>query len=216
MRKPTMPRDLAKAAGSLAKLPSNVLRGRESVTDADRDRAEERLHEALIESRITVTELEERLDAVYAAVVVADLREPLAGLPGDDIGGSAADGRRADAKGLVLRAGASGITRDGDWEVPARLQVRSGMGSVELDFCGTRIEHRVVTVELKLGRGSATLVLPDDATANVDGLIASTGSIKSNVPSKANDRAPHFVVLGRTRLGSVVVRRRRGFAGLRF
>jgi hypothetical protein len=59
-------------------------------------------------------------------------------------------------------------------------------------------------------------VLPDEATANVDALVATMGSVKSTVASQPRAGAPHFVVRGRTRMGSVTVRRRRGFAGIRF
>ena len=116
----------------------------------------------------------------------------------------------------MLRAGASGIKRDGDWVAPAHLQVKGGMGSVVLDFTQAEIKHRVVQIELKLGTGSLKLLLPDGATANVDGVVASTGAVESKVASQPTKKAPHFVVSGRTRLGSVTVRQSRSFAGLRF
>lgn len=186
------------------------------ISDSDRERAAERLHQALAEGRITVGELEERVAAVYAALYAAELRPPLAGLPGDDVVAVPAVDEHAVTEPLVLRAGASGIKRTGDWSVPARIRVKSAMGSVVLDFCETAIAHPVVQIELALGAGSAKLLVPDDATANVDALVASLGSVKSTVASQRRAGGPHFVVRGRARLGSVTVRRRRGIAGLRF
>jgi hypothetical protein len=180
------------------------------ISDSDRERAAERLNQALVEGRVTVAELEERLAAVYAAHYAAELRPPLADVPGDDVVALAA------AEPLVLRAGASGIKRTGEWSVPARMRVKSLRGSVVLDFCETAIAHPVVEIELVLGTGSAKLLVPDDATANVDALVATRGSITSTVASQPRAGAPHFVVRGRARLGSVTVRRRRGIAGLRF
>ena len=180
------------------------------ISDSDRERAAERLNQALVEGRITVAELEERVAAVYAALYAAELRPPLADLPGDDVVALQA------AEPLVLRAGASGIKRTGEWSVPARMRVKSLMGSVVLDFCETAIAHPVVEIELVLGTGSAKLLVPDDATANVDALVATMGSVRSRVASQPRAGAPHFVVRGRARLGSVTVRRRRGIAGLRF
>ena len=116
----------------------------------------------------------------------------------------------------MLRVGASGIKRTGEWSVPARMRVKGLMGSVVLDFCDTAIAHPVVEIELLLGTGSAELLVPDDATANVDALVATMGSVRSTVASQPRAGAPHFVVRGRARLGSVTVRRRRGIAGLRF
>ena len=185
------------------------------ISDADREFAAERLREAWAEGRITVMELETRLEEVYAAVYAADLRQPLAELPGGDVVAPPLGGK-AGAKPTVLRAGAAGIKRTGEWIVPARLQVKGGMGSVVLDFCEAEIRHSVVQIELKLGTGSVKLILPDRATADVDALVATMGAVKSNVASRPSAGAPHFVVCGHTRMGSVSVRRRREFAGLRF
>jgi hypothetical protein len=69
---------------------------------------------------------------------------------------------------------------------------------------------------LVLGTGSAHLMLPEGATADVDGIAPTMGSVKSVVPSQRQAGAAHFVVRGRTRMGSVMVRRRRRFAGIRF
>ena len=116
----------------------------------------------------------------------------------------------------MLRAGLSGIKRTGAWSVPARLRVQSVMGSVLLDFCRADNPHPVVEIELDIAAGSAKLLLPDDATANVDGLVAALGEIKSRVPSHPRPGGPHFVVRGRCGLGSVSVRRRLRFAGHHF
>ena len=62
------------------------------ISDADRERAAERLHTALSEGRITLSELEERLAVVYAARYEADLHPPLADLPVGHPGGRHACG----------------------------------------------------------------------------------------------------------------------------
>lgn len=74
------------------------------ISDADRERAVARLNEALTEGRITVPELEARLGAAYAAVYQADLRLPLAELPGDDVVDLPEGGGRSDSKPLVPRS----------------------------------------------------------------------------------------------------------------
>jgi hypothetical protein len=186
------------------------------ISDVDREQAAARLHQALAEGRITVAELEERLAAVYAASHATDLHGPLSDLPGDPVVALPAAKTPADTPRLELRTGAAGIKRSGDWIVPARIRVKGAMGTVALDFSKASIEHPVVEIELVLGTGSAQLVLPDDASANVDALVATMGSVRSTVASQPRAGAPHFVVRGRTRMGSVTVRRRRGFAGIRF
>ena len=177
------------------------------LSDADRERAATRLHEALAEGRITVTELEERLSTVYAARYEGDLRPPLADLPG---GQPAAQEPVAVPSGepVVLRAGMSTLKRSGEWSVPARLQVHTGMASAVLDFTEADNPHPVVEIDLELGAGSAKIIVPDEATANVDGVVATMGSVKCKVPSKPRPGVPHFVVTGHASMGSVVVRRR--------
>ena len=182
------------------------------ISDADRERAAERLQTAMAEGRITFTELDERLAAVYAARYEAELLPPLADLPGATPAPPPVPARTP----TVLRAGMSGIKRTGAWSVPARLRVQSVMGTVLLDFSRAENPHPVVEIELEIAAGSAKLLLPDDATANVDGLVATLGEIKSRVPSQPRPGGTHFVVRGRCGLGTVVVRRRFHFAGHHF
>lgn len=176
------------------------------ISDADRERAAARLNQALAEGRITVGELDERLSVVYAARFEADLRPPLADLP--PLSAVAMQVMTPSGPPLVLRAGMSGLKRAGAWEVPARLRVQGGMGAVVLDFCDADIPHPVVEVELDMGAGSARLLVPDAATANVDDMVTSMGQVKSSVPSRPRPGAPHFVVHGRSSIGSVTIRRR--------
>ncbi len=184
------------------------------IADADRERAATRLNQALAEGRITLAELEERLTVVYAARYERDLVAPLVDLPA--LASAAPVPVTPAGPALVLKAGMSTIKRTGVWDVPARLRVQSGMGSVVLDFCDAAIPHPVVEIELELGAGSAKLLVPDGATANVDDVVPGMGSVKSRVPSSPRPGSPHFVVHGRTGMGSVTVRHRYRIGGLSF
>ena len=186
------------------------------ISDADRERAAERLHTALSEGRITVSELEERLAVVYAARYEDDLLPPFADLPGGAPLTPRAGLTIPAEKPLVIKSGMGTVKRVGQWAVPARLRVQSAMGSVVLDFCDTAVPHPVVDVELDLGAGSARLLVPDDATADVDGVVAGMGTVKCSVPSLPRPGVPHFRVHGRSGMGSVTVRRRYRFAGRYF
>lgn len=190
------------------------------ISDADRERAAARLQQALSEGRITLSELEERLAQVYAAKYEEDLRAPLADLPDPDAAVSPVNAAGPvslpTGEPVVLRAGMSNIKRTGAWEVPQRLRVQSTMGSVLLDFCDATIRHPVIEIELDLGAGSARLLVPDGATANVDGIVTGMGTVKSSVPSVPRPGSPHLHVYGRAGMGSVVVRRPRRFWRWRF
>jgi hypothetical protein len=87
------------------------------------------------------------------------------------------------------------------------------LGSVLLDFCRAEIPHPVIEVELEMAAGSAKLLVPKGATANVDDLVTGLGDITSRVPAQPGPRGPHFVVRGRCGIGSVLVRSPYRFGG---
>lgn len=189
------------------------------ISDADRERAASRLNQALAEGRISVSELDERLSAVYAARYEAELRPPLADLPGADVVAPAAAvavPSTPSGPPVVLKAGMSTIKRGGDWEVPARLRLQSSMGTIVLDFCDAKILHPVVEIEVDVGAGTVRLLVPEGSTANVDDVVSGMGTVRSKVPSRPRPGATHFVVHGRTGMGSVTVRRRYEVGGLKF
>lgn len=186
------------------------------ISDADRERAAERLNRALGEGRITVEELQERLSTVYAARFGADLVPVLADLPGDPLNLSADVLATPVGPPTVLRGGVGGLKRRGDWNVPARLRVQSSIGPVLLDFCDAEPSRPVVEIELELGAGSARILVPAEATADVDGLVSSYGSVRSKMPARAVHGRPHFRIYGHTTAGSVTVRTRYTFAGRHF
>jgi hypothetical protein len=188
------------------------------ISDADRERAAARLQQALAEGRITLDELEERLTVVYAARYAADLLPPFADLPGDHVVvvPQAAPVMPAPPdRPLVLRTGMGTLRRSGPWTVPPRIRVQSVMGSVILDFCDTTVPA-IVDIGLELGAASARLLLPDGASADLDGMMSGMGTVRSKVASSPVPGHPHFRVHGRSAMGSVTVRYRYRVAGHRF
>lgn len=186
-------------------------RARLRISDADREAAAQRLHTALAEGRITMMELDERLGVVYSARTYADLEPPFADLPGGSVVPSAPAAVPAKREFVELRTGMGSIRRDGQWAVPRHLRISAGMGTVRLDFTETAIPHPVIDIEAESSAGSMVLVLPDGATADIDGFETSMGSAKSGVPSQPTPGLPHFVVTGRSGMGSLTVRYRRGY-----
>jgi hypothetical protein len=120
-------------------------------------------------------------------------------------------GQPGGNKTLVLKTTTGEIKRGGDWPIPRRLRVESGMGSVHLDFSETPIPYDQVDIAVQVGVGSVHLVLPDGASADLDGVVVRIGSTKSRVPQRATGTGVHFVVTGGVGTGSVKVSyRRRG------
>src|ERR1700691_3081484 len=97
------------------------------ASDADRERVAERLREAAGDGRLTMDELDERLDAVYAAKTYAELVPITHDLPGTGAGyvpapapSPSGDVRQygGDATSHTAIAILGGFSRKGDWVVP--------------------------------------------------------------------------------------------------
>ena len=176
------------------------------MSDSDREGVLARLSAALAEGRLTLTEFEERVDGVLHARTFGEVQPFVADLPG-------AATALAKRDVIELRSGASSITRKGHWIVPKRLVVQSQAGSVKLDMRQAVIDDAVVEIDLDLLAGSAKIILPPGATADIDDVTLSAGSAKSKVPPapEPGSTAPHFVVRGTATAGSLLVRYERRF-----
>jgi uncharacterized protein DUF1707 len=181
------------------------------MSDSDREGVLARLSAALADGRLTLTEFEERVDGVLQSRTFGDVQPFVADLPG---------ATRALAKREVveLRADAGSIKRSGRWIVPKRLVVRTHGGSVKLDMRQAVMDDPVVEIELVVRAGSATIVLPPGATADIDDVTVTAGSAKSTVPPapEPGSTAPHLVVRGDASAGSLRVRYERRFLAWRW
>lgn len=98
------------------------------------------------------------------------------------------------------------MKRGGDWPVPRALMLTTHMGSIHLDLSAASSVPERVDVEVSLGMGSATVVLPHGATADIDGVRGSWGTVKSKVPAAGGGSAAHVVFTGKVGMGSLTVR----------
>lgn len=175
------------------------------ISDAERERYIGRLGQALSEGRLSLTEYEDRVGGVLQARTRGDLEPYFADLPGQ-VAPTVADS-------IELRGGAASLRRTGRWAVPRRLVVAWKAGSVYLDLRTATINHQTVEIDLNVVAGSTTIVLPPGGTANVDGVAAMAGNVRSRVPAVPVEYAgaPHVVVTGRQQAGGLVVRYERKF-----
>jgi hypothetical protein len=182
------------------------------------ERIAERLSTEFAADRLSLDELERRLELVYQARTPEDLAKLTADLPQvtraalPDATRVAARGRRAvrDPSERVparrIRALFSGIDRSGPMEVPALLEVRAVFGSVELDLTGATF-GAVTEIECHATFGSIEIVLPSDVRVEHDG-GALLGSYSCTIPPgnmPMVGTAPVVRLTGHARLGSVEV-----------
>ncbi|MDT7744123.1 MAG: hypothetical protein QOE59_3201 [Actinomycetota bacterium] len=122
------------------------------------------------------------------------------------------DGARAayaagDTSGTVaLHARMASVKRSGTWAVPRRLEIDGWLGSAELDLTEAVIDHEVVEIDVDMTLGSVELRLPPTASASLDAVSATAGSVEDKRRDGRAHGRPHVVVTGRVAFGSVEVK----------
>jgi hypothetical protein len=148
------------------------------ASHADRERVAQILHAALAEGRITVQELEERLDTVYQAKTLAELEPPVADLPEVSAGAveqapsrmPVADRRIGGTPGSTASVAVmSGASRKGGWVVPRQHNSFAFWGGVEIDLRDARFAERTSTITAVAIMGGIEIVVPPDVVVEVGG-----------------------------------------------
>ncbi|MFD6099768.1 DUF1707 domain-containing protein [Nocardiopsis flavescens] len=196
-------------------------KGRMRISDAERHQVAEVLRDAAAEGRITLDELDERLEAAFGAKTYADLEPIVADLPGSPgAPGVPAPAPVADRSPehlrpedlTVIRSSGDSIVRKGRWQVPRRIEVRNKYGETKLDFREADIPHGRVEIHLEVSWGSADIILPEHATADVSVDTSWLGSLKVDADAIPKPPAPHFVVTGTSHGAALQVGHRKPFS----
>jgi hypothetical protein len=190
------------------------------ASDADRERVAQVLHQALSEGRLSLSELEQRLDVVYAAKTYAELEPVTSDLPtaspvavGPDLAPA-----RADTASLASRIGGtatssnaiavlSGVQRRGDWVVPAQLTVVAIMGGADLDLREARFAQRECTINAIVIMGGLQITVPEGLTVHVDG-VGVMGAFDRRGEGEGDPAGPVLRITGLALMGGVDVRRK--------
>ena len=181
--------------------------------DRDRDRTAEILREAAGEGRLGMDELDDRLNAVYAAKTYADLEPVIRDLPHSETApssapvvstvGSAADrfGGEPTSSGAVAIMG--GFTRKGAWVVPATFTAVAIMAGGEIDLRDARFAEPVVNIHAVTIMGGIGIIVPDDAEVHVTGIgvmgAFEHGADRCRAAGSAQDHHQRPGLLGRCR-----------------
>lgn len=166
--------------------------------DDDRHVIAERLRDAAADGRLSLEELEERLELVYAAKTVGELA-PLT----DDLPTAP---RPTDMTPLQLSSTLAHLRREGYWEPPAAITVWARMADVRLDLTQARIPAATMDIDVHGWASNVEVIVPDGARVDIDGL--STPMASSQVRgSRAGAGGVTVRISGRMTLGSVRARR---------
>ncbi|WP_035305278.1 DUF1707 SHOCT-like domain-containing protein [Actinokineospora inagensis] len=187
------------------------------ASDADRERFAKVLHDAMAEGRLTVPELEQRLDDVYAAKTFGELEPLVRDLPNQQVIAyqrpappqAAADttpvdrvGGRGTSSGAV--AVLSGAERKGPWTVPPTFNAFAMMGGVEIDLTHARFESRETVIQAVALMGGIEIVVPPDVTVYVTG-TGFLGGFANSVRHQGPPGSPVVRVTGVAIMGGVDV-----------
>ncbi len=186
------------------------------ASDADRERIAEKLREAAGDGRLTLDELDERLDAVYAAKTYAELVPITLDLP--DTGPGYVPAPSQPASGEVRQYGGDGtshtavailggFSRKGDWVVPKTFNAFMFMGGGEIDMREARFSEREVSIHVIAIMGGCEITVPEDATVHVTG-VGIMGAFEHSVTGAGTPDGPVITVSGMALMGGVEVKRK--------
>lgn len=177
------------------------------ASDADRERVAQELHRAAGEGRLTLDELQERLDAAYAARTYGELEPIVADLPGATA--PTRPSPRYDPDGddtKVLLGIWSGPARRGDWLVPRTQVAVAFMGGVVLDLRHARFAADEVTIQAYAVMGGIEILVPEDLDVRVEG-FGLMGGFDDGASGPGDGTGPRVRVTGFAFWGGVDVRR---------
>ncbi len=186
------------------------------ASDADRDAVAERLRDAAGDGRLTIPELEERLEQTYAAKTYAELEPlthdlpdhvPAAGRPlrprdGHSVRVTGREGRRWS---FALM---SGTSRSGRWALSRTHNAIAVMGGVDLDLRDAELETAEVTVRVLALMGGVDIVVPDDCVLDASGFGLMGGFDEVDRAAPPPVGAPVVRVRGLALMGGVTALRK--------
>jgi hypothetical protein len=189
------------------------------ISNHDRERVAQILHNAMAEGRLEVAELEERLDAVYAAKTFADLEPVTRDLPVSAHGPLPAvqpqampvphnriGGTPGASTSIAIM---SGVERKGNWVVPPHHNVVSIMGGVDIDLTHARFVEAETTIQVFALMAGVEIKVPADVNVRVDG-VGFMGAFEdrtSTTPSTAGPGSPTVRITGFAMMAGVEVKR---------
>lgn len=193
------------------------------ASDADRERIADVLRQAAADGRLSLSELDDRVEALYAAKTYGELEPVVHDLPSDVVlprvaaplvprpdtapQRSARVGGRPGSR--AAKAVFGGVVRKGEWVVPSHYRVKAVFGGVDLDLREATLEDHEVFIDVKAVFGGVDIVVPDDVRVVVDG-DGVFGAFNDGTRKQPGPGAPVVRVGGKAVFGGVNVHRKPG------
>jgi hypothetical protein len=187
------------------------------ISDSDRHQVAEILRQAAGEGRIEIDELDDRLEATYAARTYADLVPITVDLPAHPTQPAAnpafqphpspvVDGPASQSHVAIL----GGLDRKGAWIVPRRMSVFAMMGGADLDmreasFAGSEV---VLTINAFMGGAQVTVGPHTNVVMEGIGIMGGYSGPDDRVPAELDANSPTVRIRGVAIWGGVAVVRK--------
>jgi hypothetical protein len=188
-------------------------RSRLRVSDADRHRVAELLREAAGEGRLDIDELEERLEAAYAAKTYGDLVPITADLPTGatapaPVGppGPLSPVNRYNSSFALM----GGTSRTGAWEVGPTHTALAMMGGVDIDLRNARFVSRETVIHAYAFWAGISVFVNAQTRVVVDGIgiMGAFDQARDKVEADLGPDSPVVRVTGLALMAGVTVQRR--------
>jgi hypothetical protein len=171
------------------------------ASDAEREKAVERLRTHAVEGRLTLEEFADRVERAYAARSLQELDDLARDLPAT--GSAAPPGQRRPMRRLVSILG--GLDRRGRFRLAAETVVLTFMGGIDLDLRDAEIEAPESTLTLYTLMGGVDIKVPEGVDLDVGGLSILGGKDVRTGKRPLPPGAPRLTIRAYTLLGGVSV-----------
>jgi len=182
------------------------------VSDDDRHKVAEILRQAAGDGRIDFDELDERLEATYAAKTYADLVPITVDLPSHEQSNPPVP-RRQTTPATTSHQSSFAVMgeckRQGAWLVPASHTAFTLMGSVTLDLRSATFAEPDITITANAIMGEVKVIVDAGTNVVVSGvpIMGEFHQAKDKVAPQLGPEAPIVRVKGMALMGSVTVQR---------
>jgi Domain of unknown function (DUF1707) len=166
------------------------------ASDADREAVSERLRVAAGDGRISLEELDERLDKAYKAKTYADLDVLIADLPTGAVMASTEEP-------LLLKTHSGSVQHVGQWIVPRQVIADCTWGSIKIDFTQATCRHQEVLLNAKCGAGNIVIIVPKGWGVLIDRVTTGMGSISNKATAPTTPGMPVLRVTGSVGMGTI-------------
>lgn len=163
----------------------------------DRDRVVDALRIASGDGRLSAEELDTRLESALSARTFGELVGLTADLPVAP----------AAREVLVVEQAGGRYVQEGRWQVPARIDLRTQLCRVTLDFTHAVITSRVLRIGTEMLHGKLFIVSAPGIVIDTGGLALTYSKLKLHSKSAAADPRLHIELVGTLVCAKVIERR---------